>query len=193
MAYFEPFFMGVSDNLQEEIDDDKVDMSFAAADQDKHHLGDIADIFQEAPVLRLYVHAVRVHAPALRLQQPQQRRVPQMRQGLCGCRTALQPVQQRAQAPGIRISVCDVTQLNGVLQGELVLISGREGHVHLVVVDFFKTQYRGFLKNIGYIPQMIFMLDDTIRRNVPAAPGLLSRLPPGRPHRISRWSAACGR
>ena len=26
--------------------------------------------------------------------------------------------------------------------------------------------YRGWLKNIGYIPQMIFMLDDTIRRNV---------------------------
>lgn len=26
--------------------------------------------------------------------------------------------------------------------------------------------YRGWLKNIGYIPQMIFMLDDTIRKNV---------------------------
>ncbi|MGN1149060.1 MAG: ABC transporter ATP-binding protein [Lachnospiraceae bacterium] len=29
-----------------------------------------------------------------------------------------------------------------------------------------KEQYRGWLKNIGYIPQMIFMLDDTIRKNV---------------------------
>ena len=29
-----------------------------------------------------------------------------------------------------------------------------------------KTQYRSWLKNIGYIPQMIFMLDDTIRKNV---------------------------
>ena len=26
--------------------------------------------------------------------------------------------------------------------------------------------YRGWLKNVGYIPQMIFMLDDTIRKNV---------------------------
>ena len=29
-----------------------------------------------------------------------------------------------------------------------------------------KTRYRAWLKNIGYIPQMIFMLDDTIRKNV---------------------------
>lgn len=29
MAYFEPFFMGVSDNLQDEIASEKTDMSFA--------------------------------------------------------------------------------------------------------------------------------------------------------------------
>lgn len=29
-----------------------------------------------------------------------------------------------------------------------------------------RDNYRGFLKNVGYIPQMIFMLDDTIRNNV---------------------------
>ncbi|MDE6168447.1 MAG: ATP-binding cassette domain-containing protein, partial [Acetatifactor sp.] len=29
-----------------------------------------------------------------------------------------------------------------------------------------KEHYRSWLRNIGYIPQMIFMLDDTIRRNV---------------------------
>jgi ABC-type multidrug transport system fused ATPase/permease subunit len=28
------------------------------------------------------------------------------------------------------------------------------------------SDYYGWLKNVGYIPQMIFMLDDTIRRNV---------------------------
>ena len=33
IAYFEPFFMGVSDNLQEEIEDDKVDMSFATEEE----------------------------------------------------------------------------------------------------------------------------------------------------------------
>ena len=29
-----------------------------------------------------------------------------------------------------------------------------------------RSNYRGRLKNAGYIPQMIFMLDDTIRKNV---------------------------
>jgi ABC-type multidrug transport system fused ATPase/permease subunit len=29
-----------------------------------------------------------------------------------------------------------------------------------------KEHYRSWLKNIGYIPQMIFMLDETIRKNV---------------------------
>ena len=29
-----------------------------------------------------------------------------------------------------------------------------------------KEHYRAWLKNVGYIPQMIFMLDDTIRKNV---------------------------
>ena len=29
-----------------------------------------------------------------------------------------------------------------------------------------KSDYKAWLKNIGYIPQMIFMLDDSIRRNI---------------------------
>lgn len=29
-----------------------------------------------------------------------------------------------------------------------------------------RQHYRKWLKNVGYIPQMIFMLDDTIRKNV---------------------------
>ena len=47
----------------------------------------------------------------------------------------------------------------------LGLLETKGGGVYADGVDV-KTQYRGFLKNIGYIPQMIFMLDDTIRRNV---------------------------
>lgn len=35
IAYFEPFFMGVSDNLQDEIAGDKVDMSFATDEEEK--------------------------------------------------------------------------------------------------------------------------------------------------------------
>ena len=35
IAYFEPFFMGVRDNLQEEIEDTKVDMTFASEVEEK--------------------------------------------------------------------------------------------------------------------------------------------------------------
>ena len=41
----------------------------------------------------------------------------------------------------------------------------KSGTVYADGVDV-KTAYRKWLKNIGYIPQMIFMLDDTIRKNV---------------------------
>ncbi len=47
----------------------------------------------------------------------------------------------------------------------LGLLEVRSGTIYADGVDV-KTCYRSFLKNIGYIPQMIFMLDDTIRRNV---------------------------
>ena len=33
IAYFEPFFMGVSDNLQDEINGEKVDLSFATDEE----------------------------------------------------------------------------------------------------------------------------------------------------------------
>lgn len=47
----------------------------------------------------------------------------------------------------------------------LGLLRTSEGHIYADGVDIM-TDYRGWLKNIGYIPQMIFMLDGTIRENV---------------------------
>ena len=47
----------------------------------------------------------------------------------------------------------------------LGLLEVKTGTIYADDVDI-KTHYRAWLKNIGYIPQMIFMLDDTIRRNV---------------------------
>jgi ABC-type multidrug transport system fused ATPase/permease subunit len=47
----------------------------------------------------------------------------------------------------------------------LGLLEVRSGDVLADGVNV-KENYRGWLKNIGYIPQMIFMLDDTIRKNV---------------------------
>lgn len=136
IAYFEPFFMGVSDNLQEEIDDDKVDMSFAAADQDKLPLKDsieLRDITYAYPNTEklIFNHAdltVKVGSAV----------------GIVGTSGAG------------KSTIVDVL---------LGLLETKGGGVYADGVDV-KTQYRGFLKNIGYIPQMIFMLDDTIRRNV---------------------------
>ena len=47
----------------------------------------------------------------------------------------------------------------------LGLLELREGEV-CADGENVKLHYRSWLKNIGYIPQMIFMLDDTIRNNV---------------------------
>ncbi len=47
----------------------------------------------------------------------------------------------------------------------LGLLEPREGRI-LADGTNIKEHYRGWLKNVGYIPQMIFMLDDTIRKNV---------------------------
>jgi ABC-type multidrug transport system fused ATPase/permease subunit len=47
----------------------------------------------------------------------------------------------------------------------LGLLKPGEGVIKADGTDI-RDNYRGFLKNVGYIPQMIFMLDDTIRNNV---------------------------
>ena len=47
----------------------------------------------------------------------------------------------------------------------LGLLETKEGEIKADGVNI-KTNYKGWLKNIGYIPQMIFMLDSNIRENV---------------------------
>ncbi|MCR4792116.1 MAG: ABC transporter ATP-binding protein/permease [Lachnospiraceae bacterium] len=47
----------------------------------------------------------------------------------------------------------------------LGLLKPGEGTIKADGADI-RDNYRSFLKNVGYIPQMIFMLDDTIRNNV---------------------------
>ena len=136
IAYFEPFFMGVSDNLQDEIDDAKVDMTFATDEDEKLpvkeaiELRDITYAYPETDKL-IFDHAgltVPVGASV----------------GIVGTTGAG------------KSTVVDI--LLGLLElrtGE-VLADGRD----------IKQNYRKWLKNVGYIPQMIFMLDDTIRKNV---------------------------
>ncbi len=136
IAYFEPFFMGVSDNLQDEISGDKVDMSFATNETEKLpveksiELKDITYAYPNTEKL-IFNHAdltIPVGASV----------------GIVGTSGAG------------KSTVVDI--LLGLLQV-------KSGQVLADGVDT-KTQYRKWLKNVGYIPQMIFMLDDTIRNNV---------------------------
>lgn len=136
IAYFEPFFMGVSDNLQDEITGEKVDMSFAAEEEEKLpvkesiELKDITYAYPGTDKL-IFDHADMTIPIGSSV-------------GIVGTSGAG------------KSTVVDIL---------LGLLEVREGTVYADGVDV-KRNYRRWLKNIGYIPQMIFMLDDTIGKNV---------------------------
>lgn len=49
----------------------------------------------------------------------------------------------------------------------LGLLSISDGHIYADGIDVLdKDNYRSWLKNVGYIPQTIYMLDDTLRNNI---------------------------
>lgn len=140
ISYFEPFFMGVSDNLQEEIHDQKV--SYDAKDYQMGRsveklpinreicLEDITYKYPNTDVL-IFDHA--------------QMRIPIGNSvGIVGSSGAG------------KTTIVDI--LLGLLQieGGKILADGVEVREH----------YEEWLKNIGYIPQTIFMIDSTIRKNV---------------------------
>ncbi len=136
IAFYQPFFMGVSDNLQDEISGRNTDMSFAAVAEEKLpvkksiRLKDITYHYPNAEPL-IFDHAdmeIPVGAAV----------------GIVGTSGAG------------KTTVVDI--LLGLLE-----IQG--GGVYADDVNI-KENYRSWLKNVGYIPQMIFMLDDTIRKNV---------------------------
>lgn len=136
IAYAEPCFMSVSDNLQEEINDANVDMSFATVDQKKL---EIKKSIELKDIVYAYPNTDRLIFDRANLTIPIGASV-----GLVGTSGAG------------KSTIVDIL---------LGLLEVKEGHICADGIDV-KSQYRSFLKNIGYIPQMIFMLDDTIRRNI---------------------------
>lgn len=136
IAYAEPCFMSVSDNLQEEIDDSNVDMSFAAVDRKKL---EIKKSIELKDIVYAYPNTDRLIFDRANLTIPIGASV-----GLVGTSGA-----GKSTIVDILLGLLEV-------QGGQICADGVE----------VKAQYRSFLKNIGYIPQMIFMLDDTIRRNI---------------------------
>lgn len=136
IAYFEPFFMGVSDNLQNEISGTKIDMSFAKETDRKLP---IHDKIQIKNITYAYPNTETLIFNEASLEIPVGAAV-----GIVGT------------------SGSGKTTVVDILLG---LLEVKNGSVYADGVDI-KTQYRSWLKNVGYIPQVIFMLDDTILNNV---------------------------
>ena len=138
IAYFEPFLMGVSDNLQDDIDDTSTDMS------------DLAPLSEKLPVNKsVELKGITYHYPGsdvlifddAELSIPVGKSV-----GIVGA------------------SGAGKSTIVDVLLGMLTLQSGS---IKADGVDVLaKENYRKWIANIGYIPQTIFMLDDYIRDNV---------------------------
>jgi ABC-type multidrug transport system fused ATPase/permease subunit len=136
IAYFEPFFMGVSDNLQDEITGEKVDMSFAADGEEKLPVRESIEL---QGITYAYPGTEKLIFDHADMRIPIGASV-----GIVGTSGAG------------KSTVVDIL---------LGLLKVREGKILADGRDVMQD-YRKWLKNIGYIPQMIFMLDDTIRNNV---------------------------
>ncbi len=139
ISYFEPFFMGVSDNLQEEIRDETINYDEEAYKKkievekleikDKIVLKDIVYKYPNTETL-IFDHA-DMEIPI-------------------------------GQAVGIvGTSGAGKTTIVDILLGLLRLQSGQ------ILADGVEVRkhYQSWLKNIGYIPQTIFMIDSSIRKN----------------------------
>ena len=140
ISYFEPFFMGVSDNLQEDIHDD----------------GIVYDV-------EAYAHAKEVTKMDVKKE------------------ITLQDITYKY--PNSEALIFDHADMT-IPIGSAVGIVGTSGSGKTTIVDVMlgllnlqtgsiladgvdvQTNYEGWLKNIGYIPQTIFMIDSTIRKNV---------------------------
>ncbi|MBQ9122677.1 MAG: ABC transporter ATP-binding protein [Lachnospiraceae bacterium] len=136
ITYFEPFFMGVSDHLQEDISGVNTDMTawgVAAEKLPVHKSIKMEDITYSYP------NSDKLIFDHASLEIPVGAAV-----GIVGT------------------SGAGKTTVVDILLG---LLETKTGTIYADGVDV-KTQYRAWLKNVGYIPQMIFMLDDTIRHNV---------------------------
>ena len=139
IAYFEPFFMGVTDNLQQEIEDENVDISAFEVPSEKLPaekeicLRDITFHYPTMPDVNIFEHAD--------LTIPVGSSV-----GIVGTTGA-----GKSTIVDILLGLLQVQEGTILVDGVNVLENGN---------------YRKWLKNVGYIPQTIFMLDDTIRSNV---------------------------
>lgn len=140
ISYFEPFFMGVSDNLQEEIRDENI-----IYDQEEY------DKKPETPKLPI--------KDKIELKDIQYK-YPNTEKWIFDHANMTIPIGKSVGIVGTTGS--GKTTVVDILLGLLKL---QGGTIYADDTDICKD-YHGFLKNVGYIPQNIFMIDDTIRKNV---------------------------
>ena len=140
ISFFEPFFMGVSDNLQDEIRDETIDYN-AETYQRKIEVEKL-DVRKEivlSDITYQYPNSETLIFDHADMKIPVGKSV-----GIVGT------------------SGAGKTTIVDILLGLLQLESGR------ILADGVEVRehYASWLKNIGYIPQTIFMIDSTIRKNV---------------------------
>lgn len=135
LAYYEPFFMNVSDNLLEETSEENTDMSYA---KDAKKLPVEKEITLDN-ITYAYPNTDKLIFDHAQMTIPIGSSV-----GIVGG------------------SGSGKTTIVDILLG---LLKVKEGTICADGRDVM-SDYRGWLKNIGYIPQMIFLLDDDIRKNV---------------------------
>ena len=138
ISYFKPFLMDVSDNLRTDIADEKVAIDSIQRAEQKL---EITDKVEMKGITYAYPNTDVLIFDHADLEIPIGSAV-----GIVGTSGAG------------KSTVVDI--LLGLLQL-------KEGQVLADGVDVLQPQnYRRWLGNVGYIPQSIFMLDDTIRKNV---------------------------
>lgn len=140
ISYFEPFFMGVSDHLQEDIRDESV--SYDAETYSRK--GEVAKLsirnkIELKNIVYKYPNTETLIFDHADMEIPVGQSV-----GIVGTTGAG------------KSTVVDILLGLLKLQEGQILADGVEVREH----------YQSWLKNVGYIPQNIFMIDDTIRKNV---------------------------
>ncbi len=140
ISYFEPFFMGVSDNLQEEIHDGKVTYD--------------AEVYRQKQSVEKLPLQKEIRLENITYKYPNTEK------WIFDHADMQIPIGSSVGIVGT--TGAGKTTIVDILLGLLQMESGR------ILADDVDVSghYEGWLKNIGYIPQTIFMLDDSIRRNV---------------------------
>ena len=136
MAFNEPFFFNVSDNLIEETDAEHTDISHAFASKEK------LPVTREVKLSNITYH------------------YPNSDKLIFDNATVSFPI-----GKSIGIKGASGAGKSTIIDILLGLLKPQSGHVLADDIDI-QTRYRQWLANVGYIPQMIFMLDADIRKNI---------------------------